>query len=498
VLFSAAITLLGLADRLAQAALLPADSPACAAQAQDGVSATAQVKDPPQDANTRDAGKSDSKQSPATDAQTQRIRELIYFFRTYRVFCRDEAWAQTIRELATIGKDAVPELVAELDRADRDVTLRSLAFCLRAIGDQRAVPALIRAIPKALRPPGSDCGVSIADPDLRAFMLAHQNYRDDRAPYVACGRPVNEILSALERITKHQEPPDSGANDPLRHVFLGGTAQDEAQQRALFEQRQKRWEAWWSDHWQDFVTRGELQTVELPKRDEDLVEKAGVARYGVLFPTGALVRLGPVHMLRLTQSVYWNGKSHLDFDTGRVFQQYEGTTTAYWGQPAEFGSRIAAWYQRNGIDVRCQGRAEGVDLRHWLIDDRRWDSLEAEIQSGVPLELGREATGSVSGFGNGLATFLFTTREGGRGIVQVFPKDTDADRYRLRYRMWLTALAKSPALLPIARADDFAHWTRHDRSTHPTGRIRRIDRGRHPRNPRAHARAQFQKRADAG
>ena len=97
------------------------------------------------------------------------------------MFCRDEEWAQTIRELATIGKDAVPELVAELDRTDRDATFRSLAFSLRAIGDPRAVPALIRAIPKALRPPGSDCGVGIADPDLRAFMLAHQNYKDDGA-----------------------------------------------------------------------------------------------------------------------------------------------------------------------------------------------------------------------------------------------------------------------------------------------------------------------------
>ncbi len=80
------------------------------------------------------------------------------------MFSRDEEWAQTIRELAAIGKAAVPELVAELDRTDRDATLRSLAFTLRAIGDPRAVPALIRAIPKALRPAGSDCGVGSSIP----------------------------------------------------------------------------------------------------------------------------------------------------------------------------------------------------------------------------------------------------------------------------------------------------------------------------------------------
>ncbi len=91
-----------------------------------------------------------AKPAPDADDRTRRVRELIYVFRDFRVFARDEEWARTIRELATIGKDAVPELVAELDRTDRDQTLRSLAFTLRAIGDPRAVPALIRAIPMAL------------------------------------------------------------------------------------------------------------------------------------------------------------------------------------------------------------------------------------------------------------------------------------------------------------------------------------------------------------
>jgi hypothetical protein len=454
-----AFLLLSLPGRMAQAADLPAASPLRGPHAEGDVPATNQAKDPSQNVVTRGAGTSDAKRSPRTDDQTQRVRELIYFFRTYRVFCRDEEWAQTIRELATIGKGAVPDLVAELDRTDRDATLRSLAFCLRAIGDQRAVPALIRAIPKALRPPGSDCGVSIADLDLRTFMLAHQNYKDDQAKHVACGRPVNEIITAIERITKHCEPPDSGENDPLRHVFLGGTPEQQAQQRALFLQRQQRWQAWWSEHRQEFVTEEELQSVELPKRDEDLVEMAGVARYGVLFPTGAHVRLGPVRMLRLTRSVYWNGKSHLDFDTGRILSKYEGIKTADWGQPAEFGSRISTWYRQNGIDVRCQGSADGNDLQLWLIDESRWDTIEAEIQKNEPLQLGREATSSLVRFEktwtdfkyDELATFLFTTREGGRGIVQVFPKDKDADRYRLRYRMWLTAQARPTALPPVAQ-----------------------------------------------
>ena len=356
-----------------------------------------QANKPSQHVVTPEAGRSQANRVPRTDDQTQRVRELIYFFRTYRVFCRDEEWAQTIRELATIGKAAVPELVAELDRTDRDATLRSLAFCLR---DRRPAgrPALIRAIPKALRPPGSDCGVNIADPDLRKFMRTHQNHKDVDFSSVLSGRPVNEIISALERITRHREPPDVGENDPLRHVFLGGTPAQQAQQRALFEQRQKQWQAWWSEHWQEFVTQEELHSVELPKRREDLVEMAGVARYGVLFPTGSQVRLGPVRMLRLTQSVYRNGKSHLDFDTGRIFTQYEGIKSTDWGEPAELGSRIDTWYRRNGIDVRCQGSVYGVDLQLWLIDNSRWDTLEAEVRKDEPLQLGREATDTLVRF----------------------------------------------------------------------------------------------------
>ncbi len=397
-----------------------------------------------------------AKPAARPDAQTQRIRELIYFFRSYRVFIQDEEWARTIRELATIGKPAVPELIAELDRTDRDATLRSLAFCLRAIGDERAIPALVRAIPKALRPPGSDCGVNIVDPDLRRFMLAHQNYKNDTATHVACGRPVNEIFSAIERISKHSEPPDVGDRDPLRHVFLGGTAEQKAQQLLLFLQRQKLWETWWSEHWREFVTQEQLQSVELPKRDTDVVEIAGLARFGALFPTGPQVRLGPVRMLRLTNSAYWNGKSYLDLDTGRVFRQYEGLKATDWEQRDVFGSRIGAWYRQNGIDVRYQGSFEGVDVLLWLVDDSRWDTIEADIRKNETLVLGREATGSLARFVESrtdfkyddLATFLFTTRERGRGIIQVFPKDKNSDQRRLRYRMWLSAGPESGALAP--------------------------------------------------
>jgi hypothetical protein len=457
--FCTTLLLLSLTGRLERSADLLVDSPQSQAL-ESKIPATNQAEHPSQHVAIQNAVRPDVNPAQRADDQTQRVRELIYFFRTYRVFCRDEEWAQTIRELVGIGKAAVPELVAELDRTDRDATSRSLAFCLRAIGDARAVPALIRSIPKALRPPGSDCGVNISDPDLRRFMKAHQNYKDDHENSVACGRPVNEIISALEGITKHREPANVADKDPLRHVLLRGTPVQQAQQRALYEQRQKLWHSWCLEHWRDFVNQDELQTVELPKRSEDLVEMAGVARDGPLFPTGASVRLGPIRMLRLTELGYWNGKSHLDFDTGRVFTLYQGIKTADWGPSAKRSLVLSTWYQQHGIDIRCQGSIEGVDLQLWLIDNHRWDTLEAEIRKDKPLDLGREASGSLIPFEktwidfkhDELATILFRTREGGRGIVQMFPRDKDTDQFRVRYRMWLTGQTKPAALAPVAES----------------------------------------------
>ncbi len=67
-----------------------------------------------------------------------------------------DEWADQLRRIVLIGPEAVPDLVRELDRTSNDMMLRCLGFVLRAIGDQRAIPALIRSIPKTLRPPGSD------------------------------------------------------------------------------------------------------------------------------------------------------------------------------------------------------------------------------------------------------------------------------------------------------------------------------------------------------
>ena len=58
----------------------------------------------------------------------------------------DERAKTLLKALVDEGPAAVPELIAELDATDDDIMLRNLGFILRAIGDKRAVPALIRAL----------------------------------------------------------------------------------------------------------------------------------------------------------------------------------------------------------------------------------------------------------------------------------------------------------------------------------------------------------------
>ena len=80
----------------------------------------------------------------------------------------EDPWLRTLKEITDLGPSAVPELIEELDATSDDMMMRGMAFTLRALGDKRAVPALIRAIPKTLVRPGSDMGLQAEDDELRA------------------------------------------------------------------------------------------------------------------------------------------------------------------------------------------------------------------------------------------------------------------------------------------------------------------------------------------
>jgi len=124
----------------------------------------------------------------------QRAEAIIAEFRKLNHTVDEcEIWCSLMRELVTIGQPAVPILVAELDATTEQRMMRRLGFALRAIGDPRAVPALIRALPKTLQPPMSDYGLLVADAELMKFMQQHDLDDKDRDRYFSFGRPVREV-----------------------------------------------------------------------------------------------------------------------------------------------------------------------------------------------------------------------------------------------------------------------------------------------------------------
>ncbi|NND99820.1 MAG: hypothetical protein HKN47_21070 [Pirellulaceae bacterium] len=134
-----------------------------------------------------------------------------------------------------------------------------MGFTLRAIDDKRAIPALIRAIPKTLIRRGSDMGLSTQDEELLAFGQQHDLKEQDRGNDYGFGRPVREIFGALHKISD-QDFDDS----QLYSVFLSGTEGQRQRKRDLFERQAARWANWWEAHAENADVPAEFRRVNLP------------------------------------------------------------------------------------------------------------------------------------------------------------------------------------------------------------------------------------------
>ena len=230
-------------------------------------------------------------------AQMQRVYESLYLLRHPErksggdLFDRGELmdeWCDAIRQLAEIGKPAVPYLVAELDHTQNSFCMRNVAFTLRAIGDPRAVPALLRAMPRCAFPI-NDMGVPV-NPQLADFMI--KNSVEGKAPQVPnqsreaslfkgrpsafyYHRPIVEIDAALKKLTGHSE-----GDAHMRANPFGKTAAQKQAVRDLYIATAARWQKWWDQNHAKSISDQELATVQLPPTEGDLVETVGQAKFG--------------------------------------------------------------------------------------------------------------------------------------------------------------------------------------------------------------------------
>jgi len=342
-------------------------------------------------------------------------------------------WARAIRDLVAIGRPTVPALIEELDRTTEQWPLRTLGFTLRAIGDPRAVPALIRAIPRTLFGRVGDFGLTLDDADLLAFMQRHDLDPGDTWPDFIFGRPFREITGALHTITgqKFNE-------DELTFVTLAGGSPQRRIQRQHFQQLAERWATWWIKNRRRFTDDPAYDTVKL----SGLLEAAGRDIAAAQpFPTGAKVKAGDeANWLIGPPQTIRDARTFMDLDTGREIKSPDEVPTPERKKP----DNVAIWAAREGYDLRgieyrppgsdkTYYALQGLNLRLWQIDNRRYNTIEGELRGDRAPELGRPAGDLLVDFDpqtgthhpENEATFLFVTRDGATGVLQVINLITD-------------------------------------------------------------------------
>lgn len=336
-----------------------------------------------------------------------------------------DAWLRTLKEIIELGPVAVPDLAAELDATQDDRMLRCLGFIMRAIGDKRAVPALIRAIPKTLRPAGSDMGLRAEDAAL--FKFAQQNDLDpsDRAGHYSFGRPVREICGALEKLTEQEF-----GEQQLYHVFLDGLPSQRQMKRELFKRTAKAWADWWEKNGANQIGDPTYVRVGLP---ELRVEESKTPP-----PPG-------MHFKTVSGGSGWILESVLNPDSKIVFYDFDtGRAAALperWRKTEKIEARldeITAWALGEGFDLmgaeyvmpgdgRRYFALRSLGMRAWELGRKRWKMQADNITLEELQAQGTPASGLVlhhneqtdSFDPKAITTFLFITREGTPGILFV-------------------------------------------------------------------------------
>ena len=381
-------------------------------------------------------------QSDSTAALEERIDAGLAILREYKITKYEPVWAAAVRELIEIGKPAVPKLTEELDRTERGDTLRALGFVLRGIGDPRAVPSLIRAIPRTLRSGEGDYGMTVRDdPELTRFMVEHDNDPEDRSGdgMFSWGVPMREILPALEKLTGDEVP-----REDLVFVSLEGNARQRQMKRALFLKLARRWADWWSEHWRDHVENEDAAQLELIEESLDRYaatispEPKRSPQAG--FPRGAGVVLTEevenVVIRSFKDESEFAFLAFLDFDTGRLPRPSKSLIEA--SAEDEPSKGLLDWAEKEGVDlITFKAKNPGGDGFHyafqpvgmkvWRIKNSRYEKIEDELRGNAkfelpdpwqgPLSLIDEKTGKYEK--RSTASYLFITKEGTCGRFQL-------------------------------------------------------------------------------
>jgi hypothetical protein len=301
--------------------------------------------------------------APTAD-ETVRINAALKELRKYEIGILDFRWTSAIARLIKIGQPAVPAVIEELDHTTRPDTIRALAFVLRGIGDKRAIPALIRALPRTLVSGASDWGWRRRnEPEIAHMLEPHTMDKvlggdDFGGAWLRFGRPFVEVSAALRKLTGHER-----WELELEFVVREGSLEQLRLKRQLFARLTREWAEWWAGNWRRYV--GD---------ETDAQIEATLAAGNLELPPGrpAIRELPLGQAVKLVRPIFAHGvpapleespaDSCLDLDTGRRPVPPLELAVTIDGRPS---SALLAWADRNGVDViGVRHQPPGADIAY--------------------------------------------------------------------------------------------------------------------------------------
>lgn len=333
-----------------------------------------------------------------------------------------EAWAKLIKQLVDLGPAAVDPICKALRSTDADFELRAYGFALRAIGDPRAVQALIESLPKTLLPPSSDYGLSIANKPLMEFMCQNDTDEFDveGGKNFSFGRPVNEINGAITKLTKHK----MGSNE-IAFVALEGGPLQLYLRRKLYYDYATRWSRWWIEN---YASRGvEMDYVEVELKPFEFAKPKVINEF-----TNAKAQVdghsGGMILEAFASAEYF---AFFDLDTGRTSKlpkQFDANS------PIE---EVSKWARDKGFDLmgipfskaknpKSPCVLKPLGMKAWQNPTARYLTIDGEIGT-KEIKMGTPVTKYLTHFDSDSGkydpdrqvTFLFQTKEGTCGAIKI-------------------------------------------------------------------------------
>ncbi|WP_442485078.1 M56 family metallopeptidase [Aeoliella sp. SH292] len=355
-----------------------------------------------------------------------------------------KVWVRAIKYLVEHKETAFLVVLRAFDAETRDHPLSKLAFTLRAMDDPRAVPALIRALPRTLVPARSDYGLILEGDNAELLRFVQQNdLGSDAGDLFSYGRAFREVVGTLHKLTDK----DFGDME-LNAVHLGEAPTQRNAARRQLQTAAERWAAWWDAEGHQLVSDPAYAKANLPELELEEVGGAGPST----LPVGEQLRLRNTLSGASISSIHeTNDRCFYDLDTGR--QSGWPSHLPQFGKIGLDSPELLAWAREEGFDlVGVSHTPEGedkplyclqpIDVKAWKISEQEHRQLQESITGKSPYPLAKPVEllmprrvipkphdRNFSG-----DAFLFLTREGTAGVLRATEQVTETN-IQARYSM---------------------------------------------------------------